>query len=395
MHVLALCDYYDDVSIGGAEVVAREVYTRLARDHGVQITVVGALPRAQWSQSIGSPDDNPSCVRVVGTDLTGLLGAQMMFAPKLKNAARQAARESLPDLVHVNGLHFQSAAVGMRLARRLGLPLVSTAHLAEVTSMPGPANLAASAFDRLWAGRVARRCDRVIAVSDAVRSHMTHLGVHPERIAVAYNGVDQRRFHPRAGNLPPGALRVVVVGRLTANKGPLHALDAVAGARSTGRDVRLVVVGDGPLEGRARRRANEADLAGAVHFTGRVGNVERWLADADVALRPSYTEGLPLGVLEALACGTPVICTEVPGSLEAVKDDVNGIVVPIGDVEQMCAALVRLYDDRAALERMSRAATVTAGRFSWSASARVHQATFEAAIVPLGHPSGVEARGGR
>jgi glycosyltransferase involved in cell wall biosynthesis len=387
VHVLALCDYYDDVSAGGAEVVAREVYTRLALDHGVQITVVGALPRAQWRQSFDRPDGNPRCVRVAGTDLTGLLGAQMMIGPKLMPAARLAALADPPDLVHVNGLHFHSAVVGLRLARRLRLPLVSTAHLADVAAMPGPARLAATVFDRVWAGGVARRSDRVVAVSDAVGRHLALLGVDPGRIAVAYNGVDQSRFRPRPGPFRSTDLRVAIVGRLTANKGPLLALDAVAAARSTGRDVRLVVVGDGPLAARARHRANEADLAGAVQFTGRVADVERWLAEADVALRPSYTEGLPLGVIEALACGTPVICTDVPGTLEVVRDGINGIVVPIGDVQRMGAALVKLHDDRAALERMSRAATDTASVFSWSVSAAVHRSAFEAAIgSPPGQP---------
>lgn len=379
MHVLALCDYYDEVSAGGAEVVAREVYGRLARDHGVKVTVVGGLPRHQWQGSSDDRGGNPRHVRVRGADLTGLLGAQLMIAPRLMKTARQVSFTSRPDVIHINGLHFQSAGVGIRLARWLSLPVVSTAHLADVDAMPGPAGLAATAFDRMWAGHIARRSDRVVAVSRAVWRHLTQLGVDPGKIDVAYNGVDRERFSPPARPAPSAALRAVLVGRLTANKGPLHALDAVAMARTAGRDVRLVVVGDGPLERRARRRANEADLAGAVQFTGRVANVERWLAEADVALRPSYTEGLPLAVIEALACGTPVICTDVPGTLEAVRHNLNGVVVPVGDVPAMSAALVRLHDDRAALERLSRAAAETAAAFTWSGSAQVHLAAFETA----------------
>lgn len=378
LHVLALCDYYDEVSVGGAEVVAREVYGRLARDHSVRVTVVGALPRRQWKESRQPPDSNPRRLTVPGADLTRVLGAQFMIAPTLSAMARRELVRCRPDVIHVNGLHFHSSAVGIRLARKFSLPLVSTAHLADVVAMPGPTRFAATAFDRVWAGRVARHSDRVVAVSQAVRDHIAKLGVDPGRIDVAFNGVDGRRFRPLPQRTASPELRAVIVGRLTANKGPLHALDAVAAARSAGRDIRLVVVGDGPLERQARRRSRADDLAGAVHFTGRVANVERWLSEADVALRPSYTEGLPLAVIESLACGTPVICSAVPGTMEVVSHNHNGVVVPIGDVPAITAALIRLYDDRSSLERMSKAATEAAAGFAWSDSALVHLAAFRA-----------------
>ena len=378
MQILALCDYYDGVAVGGAEVVAREIYSRLARDSSVKITVVGALPAERWKSSRGCPGGNPRRVSVPGKDLTGLLGAQLMIAPSLWRAALRESQACMPDVVHINGLHFHSTGVGIRLAKKLSLPAVSTAHLADVGAMPGVTRLAATAFDRIWAGRAARRSDRIVAVSQSVSEHLVRLGVDPGRIDVAHNGVDLERFRPATGTAKHAELRAVLVGRLTVNKGALHALDAVAAARTTGRDVRLVVVGDGPLEARLRRRADHPDLAGAVRFVGRVADVEHWLADADVALRPSYTEGLPLAVIESLACGTPVICSDVPGTLEVIKHNGNGIVVPIGDVPALSAALIRLHDDRVTLERMSKVALGTAASFSWAASVEAHLAAFEA-----------------
>ena len=222
-----------------------------------------------------------------------------------------------------------------------------------------------------------RLSDRVVAVSKPVSDHLVRLGVDPARIDIAPNGVDRARFRPARTRKTTAELRAVIVGRLTANKGAVHVLDAVAAARATGRDVRLAVVGDGPLEPRLRRRADELGLAVAVTFVGRVANVEEWLWGADVALRPSYTEGLPLAVIEALACGTPVVCSAVPGNLELVKHGINGLVFPIGDVAALSAALVKLHDDRPALERMSWAAVETAAAFSWSTSAETHLAAFE------------------
>ena len=243
--------------------------------------------------------------------------------------------------------------------------------------MPGAGNAAVRAFDRIWAGRAARWCARVLAVSRSVADHMVELGVEPGRIDVATNGVDFLRFRPKADKVFGPGLRAVIVGRLTPTKGPMHALEAVAQARATGRDVHLTVVGDGPLEARLRRRAQEPDLAGAVNFTGRVDHVEDLLRSADVALRPSYTEGLPLAVIEALACGLPVVCSAVPGNVELVEHDVNGIIVPIGGTAAMAAALVRLHDDVGSLRLMSQAAAASASSYTWTASAEAHLTAFE------------------
>jgi teichuronic acid biosynthesis glycosyltransferase TuaC len=383
MQVLALCDYYDELSVGGAEVAAREIYGRLARDYSINITVVGALPRSRWELSCPSSENNPRKISIRGTDLTALLGGQLLISRLLGKAAWAESSARFPDVVHVNGLHFQSTGVGIRIAQRLSRPAVATAHLADVTAMPGPTRWAAMAFDRFWAARAARRSDRVVAVSRSVSEHLVQLGVDPDRIHIARNGVDHARFRPIVHRPNGQELRAVIVGRLTANKGTPLAFEAVARARGAGRDVRLVVVGDGPLEARLRRRAEEPDLCGAVEFVGRVAEVERWLAPADVSLRPSYTEGLPLAVLESLACGTPVICSAVPGTLEAVEHERNGLVVPIGDIQALSAALVRLHDDRAVLARMSRAAVETSASFSWSASVEAHLAAFEAASAAV------------
>jgi glycosyltransferase involved in cell wall biosynthesis len=380
LRVLAFCDYYGGAVGGGAEAAAQAIYGRLARDHGVQITVIGALPRARLAPVPEPAGGNPRHVSVRGMDLTGLLGAQLMVAPSLRKLAISQARAWHPDVVHINGLHFHSTGAGLRVAKSFGLPVVTTAHLADPAVMGGAVGLAAGLFDRTWARRAARRSNLVVAVSRPVSDHMVRLGVDAGRIVVAPNGVDTDRFYPPVETMAHAELRAVIVGRLVANKGAVLALDAVAAARAKGRDVRLTVVGDGPLEALLRRRAARGDLEGAVRFTGRVSDVENWLRRSDVSLRPSYTEGLPLAVLESLACGVPVVCSNVPGTLEVVRHGSNGLVVPIGDAESLGTALVRLFDARSELEHMSRAAVASAEPFTWAASALCHLAALEAVM---------------
>jgi len=253
------------------------------------------------------------------------------------------------------------------------VPVVSTAHLGAVSSMPSRVPGAGAAFDRVVGGYIIARSDHVVAVSDSVSEHVvSHLGAAPEKVTVARNGVDRARFHPGVEVSDHPWLQVVLVGRLIATKGPLLALDAVAEARATGRDIRLQILGDGPLLSAVRRRCAEPDLLGSVEILGSVDDVERWLRRADVALRPSFTEGLPLAVLEALASGTPVICTDVAGNLDAVTDESNGLVVSVGNTAALGAALIRVHDDRAMLARMSREAVTSAQAFSWEASTEEH-----------------------
>jgi glycosyltransferase involved in cell wall biosynthesis len=376
--IVCFCDYYDRQSVGGAEVVAREVYKRLMKHDDVKATLVGGLPTVS-SVAVDQDSGWPRHVAAPGRDLTGWLGSQAMYSPALRSVADNEIRSLEPDVVHVNGLHFHSTAVGYRASRRHGLALVATAHLADVAALSGVARAGATVLDRTLAGRVARAADQLVAVSDSVKDHMLHLGVEPARISVALNGVDRTRFHSRGRVEPAAWLRAILVGRMVHNKGTAQALEAVARARSAGRDIRLTVVGDGPLAIWARERAAAPDLAGAVEFTGRVSDVDRWLRDADVLLRPSFTEGLPLAVLESLSCGTPVVCSAVSGTLEAVTDGENGIVVPIGDVQALSDGLIRLHEDRRELGRMSSAAEQSARRFSWDVSADVHLAALRKA----------------
>ena len=390
MRVLAFCDYYDRASIGGAERVAREVYERLVVDHGVELTVVGALPERRGRQAISQSDARqPSVVEdlVGGYDLSRVLGAQLTVSPALRRAAEADFRRARPDVIHINGLHFHSSAVGLGVARRHRIPVVTTTHLADVTAMPGRIRQASILFDRFAGKRIMAASARVVAVSQAAAEHAVALGADPEHVSVALNGVDRKRFTRRDHGPRTTQLRVALVGRLIANKGHRLALEAIADARRRGRDVTLTIIGDGPLEPEARRQVAELGLGTSVHFVGRVTDVAERLAHVDVLLRPSYTEGLPLAVLEALAAGVPVICTDVPGNAEAVRDGIDGFVVPIGDVIALADAMVRVADDRELLEQLAVAAEKGADRFNWDTCAAAHLEAMYAAVDQCRSPA--------
>lgn len=142
-------------------------------------------------------------------------------------------------------------------------------------------------------------------------------------------------------------VELLFVGRLDQVKGVLVLFDAVAGLVAEGRDVRLTLVGDGPQRADLERRTKELGLGARVEFAGyrSQAEVQEHLAAADVFVLPSFAEGVPVSLMEAMARATPVVATNVGGVTELVRDGVNGLVVAPGDVDALAAAIARLESD--------------------------------------------------
>jgi glycosyltransferase involved in cell wall biosynthesis len=377
MRVLAFCDHFSTASSGGAERVAAEVYARLVSRHGVDLTVLSVL--GPGHEPVRVP--GARIVAVPGRDLSGLVGAEMLLAPGLGRRARALHDEVTPDVLHANGLHFQGTAVAARLARRTGTTLVSTAHLGDLSRLSPRLRLGGTVWDATLGTYVVRSSAAMVGVSAAVADHLGTLGARPGSVVVAPNGVDHDSYHAR-GRRPVGSagpLEAVFVGRLIENKGPYVALEALAGARARGLDVRLTVLGDGPLRGRLEAHATTLGIRASVTWHGHVTDVPSHLRRADVLLRPSFTEGLPLAVLEAMACGLPVICSTVPGNTEVVRHDRNGLHTPPGSARAVAHGLVALAHDRARLRALAAAAVTTAAAYTWDRSAAAHYTALRAA----------------
>lgn len=181
---------------------------------------------------------------------------------------------------------------------------------------------------------------RVVVPSAAVAAYaVDHVGLPVGVIDVVPNGVDPARF--RAARATTGAPVAVWVGVLAPVKRVDVLLDAVADVPR----LRLVVVGDGPLRGEVERRCAEPDLAGRVELAGRVDDPSRLVAGADLYVLTSDAENCPLSLLEAMASGLPVVATAVGGVPEVVRDGIDGLLCPAGDVAALTSALGRLAAD--------------------------------------------------
>ena len=173
----------------------------------------------------------------------------------------------------------------------------------------------------------------VLTFSQDTRNELLKSGLHPRRVFVAQEGIELERYTPNFGK--PSRPTIVYVGRLVATKGIKHLLHATKKIKQRIPNVRLIVMGRGYLERELRELCVYLGLDGNVEFTGYVSDEQKTaiLRGAHVLVMPSLREGWATSVLEANACGTPAVGTDVPGVRGTIVDGVTGFLgseIPTG-----------------------------------------------------------------
>lgn len=213
-----------------------------------------------------------------------------------------------------------------------------------------------------WQGTMA---DTTICVSEAVRRRLVdEYGYPASRTITIRNGIDCRRYQPREPSLDilaSGPSRVspvtiVCAARLSSAKRIDVLLEALSMLRADSVLWRCQILGAGPLEAELRARANQLGLSELVTFVGYVEDVRPHLRQADLFVLSSDKEGLPLALLEAMACGLPAIVTEVGGTGEVVVQNETGLLVRRGDAEGLARGIRQLLGNAGSREKMGLAA---------------------------------------
>lgn len=249
------------------------------------------------------------------------------------------------DLVHI---HFASRASAWRksifaaIARLFGRPYILHAHggkfLEFFSRQPR--------WIQLWITRTLRNSCLLIALSEGWKqAYMSISGVPEEKIAVLPNPIKlPSRLPDRRGRDP---VTMLFLGRMDSNKGALRVVQALRALPAEVLErVRLVMAGDGEVE-RVRLEVSNLGLEKQVTVWDWVNAEQRdmLLAGADIFVLPSLHEGLPMGVLEAMSWGLPVVASPVGGIPEVVQDGFNGLLVPPTDIAAIGDALRRLIED--------------------------------------------------
>lgn len=239
-----------------------------------------------------------------------------------------------------------------------------------------------------WYLRLVRRADRIVTQSDAVAREMSaRVPVRAGQVVRIHNPVDSERLaRERCGEPSPFSgpgPHVLAAGRLTHQKGFDLLLDAFAGARARAQAGSLTILGVGEDRPALEAQAARLGIAAAVRLPGFQENPYPYFAHADVFVLSSRFEGLPNVLLEALASGCPVVAFDCPhGVNEIVRDGVNGILLPPGDVAGLTTALARLLTSAAERERLRAHIGPTIAPFSAPAVAARWGALFDTLAAP-------------
>ncbi len=275
------------------------------------------------------------------------------------------------------------------LLPRLPCPTVLTVHDLIFERYPEHHTATNRAFLKRAMPAFVRAATHIIAVSEQTKRDLMELYATPaEKITVVYEGIDAG-FSPAGPDAvervrdiySPERPYLLMVGTLEPRKNHLTAVRALARLKAAGRPHRLLIAGgQGWLFDEIRRQIDSLGLQDDVRFTGYVPDVElpALYSGAACLLLPSLYEGFGFPVLEAMACGTPVVCANV-SSLPEIAGDA-ALLVPPRDDEALAAAVARVLADPELAANLVRAGLEQAGRFSWSRCARQTVAVYEGVL---------------
>lgn len=205
--------------------------------------------------------------------------------------------------------------------------------------------------------RILRRLDRVAVPSRQTEAEILAAGFPADRVVRIPNGVDITRFAPgNATRFDRGPRMVLFLGRLDAQKGVETLLAAWGEVAARLPETVLVICGQGPQEGALRALTTQSGLADRVRFLGPVPDPEAYLRAAAAFVLPSWHEGLPNALLEAMATGLPCIATTIGGTLDMAADEREALLVPPGDASALAKALLRILTDSDLAGRLGAAA---------------------------------------
>ena len=252
-------------------------------------------------------------------------------------------------IVHLHN-HFgsSSCSVALLTATMTGLPFSFTMH--------GPSEFFETSHWRL--DEKVARAAFTVAISHFWRSQLMYFSNrrHWNRIHIVHCGVDPERFpaRPPRPDCPP---HLAFVGRLDPVKGADLLLDALAALRASHPDVTATFIGDGPQAEHTRAYARTLGIDQMVNFLGAQPEtaVASLLQHSDLLVLPSFAEGLPVVLMEAMATGLPVVASRIAGIPELVRDGENGILIPAGDTTALIQAMDRLLSDPALRYRLGQA----------------------------------------
>jgi glycosyltransferase involved in cell wall biosynthesis len=314
------------------------------------LSLVRCLDRRRYQVTVALPAhlEGPiEAFRQLGVHTILLPLLNRRWLPQASLALARWLRREPVDVLHV---HSQEAGLFARaLGRLAGRPaILYTPQSIDIRRARWQAMYAR------WERMAAHWTDQIIAVDEADRRRLIHWGIPAWKVVTIPNGIDvadpaftclgpgeRSRLLAPLG-LDPTRPVVMQVGRLSAQKDPLSFVAGAAQVADACPDVQLVLVGDGPLRDDVVTTIRRTGLGTRIFCAGWLDQARRLMAAADIITLTSRWEGMPYALLEAMACGRPVVATAVNGCPELVVDGLTGFLVPPGDVSAWAQRVIQV-----------------------------------------------------
>jgi len=351
---------------GAIPLIARTLVARLAELGPVDHVTAFAFDVRPGDSTPSTTYVRVATVRAGAFDLAGLVFAVVLFFRLVAVHRRRR--------LHVLLCHDSTAFYGVWLFSKLyGVPHAVFMHACIYApgkeGMYGRSRALVYKLNTRFYLRAARR---VCCVSRELCGWAERLGAPRRRVVLMPNWVDLSRFAPSPSRPPQPPHRLLYVGRLSPEKGPVFAVRAMPAIVERMPQAELTVVGDGRQRAELERLAGELGVGGRVRFVGAVANtgLPDYYRRAGLLVMPSLSEGQGVVAMEALACGIPVVGSRVGGIPESVRDGVNGLLVPPGEPQALARAVADLLADRERYAGLAAAAPGSVASRSWRRGAR-------------------------
>lgn len=348
---------------GGAEVHLHETFSRIVKK-GHSVTLVCSSFRG------GAPRDLIDGIRVIRIGTRNLFN----FAVPLWYLFFGFKYDVVVD--DVNKIPFYTPVYVRK-------PIIALFHHLFGKSIYLETNPVAASYvyaSEWFISKVYRRTPAV-AVSESTKSELIEMGIPEKNIAVIHNSVDHTLYRPE-GIKSDKPFTIGFLGRIKKYKSIDHVLQAFEKIKNRVPDAKLLVVGDGDYLPSLKKIASNMEHRDDIIFTGYVSGEEKvkYIHEMDIVVNPSPKEGWGLTVIEANACGRPVIGADVPGLRDSIIHDRTGLLYEYGDIEALMIHLFRVYSDRELRENLSKNALEWAEKFNWDDAAEAFLSVIDESV---------------
>ena len=381
MAKICLVTHFFPPHIGGIEKVAHEQCKRLSR-LGYKVSV---LTSKTFKQSERSTEG----IKVFSYSILNLAERVGIPYPVLSFKAYKNFVEVIRkcDVVHAHGHAYMSSYIACKVAEKYKKPFILTQHNTFIDYQSW-LNLVEQINDWTVGRVVLKGSDRVITVSRKTMEYVLKLGADMSKTSVMHNGVDTTFFHPMNREesrdklgLPKNKTVILTIRRLVYKNGLDTFIESASLLTRDYPHLLFIVIGKGPNRKLIEKRVRELDIDDNVRLTGFVPEklLPLYYNAADYFVIPSSSgEGLPLVLLEAMACGLPVIATTVGGTPEIVKDMKNGVLVPPRNPKALAETISKFLSNKElGLAIGEEARNTVEDRFTWEENVRRLQNVYD------------------